>query len=91
MITVFGAGGDRDRGKRAAMGAVAARMSDIAIVTDDNPRTEDPAHIRAEVMEGAIGAMEIGDRRAAIAEADRGWRARAISCWSPARDMRPDR
>lgn len=71
LITVFGAGGDRDKGKRAAMGAVAARMSDIAIVTDDNPRTEDPAHIRAEVMEGAIGAMEIGDRRAAIAEAIR--------------------
>ncbi|MEO8141873.1 MAG: UDP-N-acetylmuramoyl-L-alanyl-D-glutamate--2,6-diaminopimelate ligase [Sphingomicrobium sp.] len=69
LITVFGAGGDRDKGKRAAMGAVAARMSDIAIVTDDNPRTEDPAAIRREVMEGAVGAMEIGDRRAAIAEA----------------------
>ena len=69
LITVFGAGGDRDTGKRAPMGAVAARMSDVAIVTDDNPRTEDPAKIRDEVMEGAIGATEIGDRRAAIAEA----------------------
>ena len=71
LIIVFGAGGDRDKGKRVPMGAVAARMSDIAIVTDDNPRTEDPAAIRAEVMEGAVGAMEIGDRRAAIAEAIR--------------------
>lgn len=71
LITVFGAGGDRDKGKRAPMGAVATRMSDVAIVTDDNPRTEDPAKIRGEVMEGAIGATEIGDRRAAIAEAIR--------------------
>ena len=71
LITVFGAGGDRDKGKRAAMGEVAARMSDVAIVTDDNPRTEDPAKIRRDVMQGAIGATEIGDRRAAIAEAIR--------------------
>ena len=71
LITVFGAGGDRDTGKRAPMGEVAARMSDVAIVTDDNPRTEDPAKIRREVMEGALGAIEIGDRRAAIAEAIR--------------------
>ena len=69
LITIFGAGGDRDTGKRAPMGAVAARMSDVAIVTDDNPRTEDPAKIRREVMEGAVGATEIGDRRAAIAAA----------------------
>jgi len=69
LITVFGAGGDRDIGKRAPMGAIAARMSDVAIVTDDNPRTEDPAKIRGEVMQGAVGAREIGDRRAAIAEA----------------------
>jgi UDP-N-acetylmuramoyl-L-alanyl-D-glutamate--2,6-diaminopimelate ligase len=69
LITVFGAGGDRDKGKRAPMGAVAARLSDIAIVTDDNPRTEDSAAIRADVMQGAIGAREIGDRREAIAEA----------------------
>ena len=71
LITVFGAGGDRDQGKRAAMGAAAARMSDVAIVTDDNPRTEDPANIRRDVLQGAVGATEIGDRRAAIAEAIR--------------------
>jgi len=71
LITVFGAGGDRDKGKRAAMGAAATRLSDVAIVTDDNPRTEDPANIRRDVMQGAVGATEIGDRRAAIAEAIR--------------------
>ncbi len=71
LIMVFGAGGDRDKGKRGPMGEVAARLSDVAIVTDDNPRGEDPAAIRAEVMRGAVGAREIGDRRAAIAEAIR--------------------
>jgi len=68
---VFGAGGDRDKGKRGPMGEVAARLSDVAIVTDDNPRGEDPSAIRAEVMAGAVGAREIGDRKAAIAEAIR--------------------
>jgi UDP-N-acetylmuramoyl-L-alanyl-D-glutamate--2,6-diaminopimelate ligase len=71
LITVFGAGGDRDPGKRPEMGAVAARLSDVVIVTDDNPRGEDPANIRAEVLAGAPGAMEIGGRREAIAEAIR--------------------
>ena len=71
LITVFGAGGDRDEGKRPEMGAVAARLSDVAIVTDDNPRGEDPAAIRRAILEGAPGALEIGDRRAAIAEAIR--------------------
>ena len=71
LITVFGAGGDRDKGKRGPMGEVAARLSDVAIVTDDNPRGEDPGAIRRDVLEGAIGAREIGDRRAAIAEAIR--------------------
>ncbi|MGI4732746.1 MAG: UDP-N-acetylmuramoyl-L-alanyl-D-glutamate--2,6-diaminopimelate ligase [Janthinobacterium lividum] len=66
LILVFGAGGDRDAGKRAGMGA-AATAADVAIVTDDNPRSEDPAAIRAAVMEGVPGAQEIGDRRAAIA------------------------
>ncbi|MEP9403297.1 UDP-N-acetylmuramoyl-L-alanyl-D-glutamate--2,6-diaminopimelate ligase [Sphingomonas sp. VNH70] len=66
LIVVFGAGGDRDTGKRAPMGEVAAAKADVAIVTDDNPRTEDPAAIRAQVLEGAPGATEIGDRRAAI-------------------------
>ena len=69
LILVFGAGGDRDQGKRAPMGEVAARVADVAIVTDDNPRSEDPAAIRAQVLEGAPGAIEIGDRRAAIAHA----------------------
>jgi UDP-N-acetylmuramoyl-L-alanyl-D-glutamate--2,6-diaminopimelate ligase len=69
LITVFGAGGDRDEGKRPEMGAVAARFSDLVIVTDDNPRSEDPAKIRAEVVAGAPGAREIGGRRDAIAAA----------------------
>ena len=71
LITVFGAGGDRDQGKRPEMGAVAAKLSDVVIVTDDNPRGEDAAKIRAEVLAGAPGATEIGGRREAIAEAIR--------------------
>ena len=71
LITVFGAGGDRDQGKRPEMGAVASRLSDLVIITDDNPRTEDPAQIRREVMAGAPGATEIAGRREAIAEAIR--------------------
>ena len=71
LITVFGAGGDRDQGKRAPMGEVAARLSDIVIVTDDNPRSEDPAAIRSAILSGASGATEIGGRREAIAEAIR--------------------
>jgi len=71
LIIVFGAGGDRDQGKRPEMGAVATRMSDIVIVTDDNPRSEDPATIRAAIMAAAPGATEVGGRREAIAEAIR--------------------
>ncbi len=66
LIVVFGAGGDRDRGKRPLMGAIAGRLADVAIVTDDNPRSEDPASIRAQVLAGSPDAMEIGDRRTAI-------------------------
>ena len=66
LIVVFGAGGDRDRTKRPQMGAIAARLADVAIVTDDNPRSEDPAAIRAEILAAAPGAKEIGDRREAI-------------------------
>lgn len=66
LIVVFGAGGDRDRGKRPLMGAIAGRLADVAIVTDDNPRSEDPAVIRAEVRAGCPDALEIGDRHAAI-------------------------
>jgi UDP-N-acetylmuramoyl-L-alanyl-D-glutamate--2,6-diaminopimelate ligase len=70
LIVVFGAGGDRDQGKRPEMGRVAAADADVAIVTDDNPRGEDPAAIRAAVLAGAAGQLrEIGDRRAAIAAA----------------------
>lgn len=69
LIVVFGAGGDRDRGKRPLMGAVASRLADVAIVTDDNPRSEPPAAIRAAILAAAPGALEIGDRRAAIVEA----------------------
>ena len=63
---MFGAGGDRDEGKRAEMGRVASERSDVVIVTDDNPRGEDPAAIRRAILDGAAGAREIGDRRAAI-------------------------
>jgi UDP-N-acetylmuramoyl-L-alanyl-D-glutamate--2,6-diaminopimelate ligase len=66
LVVVFGAGGDRDRGKRPLMGAVAAANADKVIVTDDNPRSEDAAAIRAAIMSAARGAIEIGDRRAAI-------------------------
>ena len=69
LVVVFGAGGDRDRGKRPLMGKIAAEFADVAIVTDDNPRSEEPAAIRAEVLAGAKGAKEIGDRREAISEA----------------------
>ncbi|NNF95187.1 MAG: UDP-N-acetylmuramoyl-L-alanyl-D-glutamate--2,6-diaminopimelate ligase [Altererythrobacter sp.] len=71
LITVLGAGGDRDQGKRAAMGEAAAKDSELVIVTDDNPRGEDPATIRAAVLEGAPDAHEVADRRDAIAEAIR--------------------
>jgi len=66
LIVVFGAGGDRDRGKRPLMGAIAASLADVAIVTDDNPRSEVPAAIRAQIRAGARGLKEIGDRREAI-------------------------
>src|SRR5512139_26255 len=69
LITVFGAGGDRDTGKRPEMGEVAAAMSNVVIVTDDNPRSEDPAAIRKDVLAGAPRAREIGGRREAIAAA----------------------
>ena len=68
-MVVFGAGGDRDRGKRPLMGAVAAAKADRVIVTDDNPRSEDAAAIRAAIMAAAPGAVEIGDRREAIRSA----------------------
>ena len=78
LAVVFGAGGDRDPGKRAPMGRIAAELADLVVVTDDNPRSEDPAAIRREILSGAAQAgtaarvVEIGDRRAAIDHAV-GW------------------
>ena len=69
LIVLFGAGGDRDPGKRALMGEAGARHADKVIITNDNPRNEDPAAIRAAVLKGAPQAEEIGDRRAAIGTA----------------------
>ena len=66
VIVVFGCGGDRDRGKRPIMGEIATRLADVVIVTDDNPRSEVPAAIRAAILAAAPGAIEIGDRREAI-------------------------
>ena len=66
LIVVFGAGGDRDPGKRPQMGAIAALLADIAIVTDDNPRGEEPASIRRAILEALPGGIEIGDRADAI-------------------------
>lgn len=72
LVVVFGAGGDRDAGKRPLMGAIAAQNADTVIVTDDNPRSESPAAIRAAILDAAKGAKDIGDRaqaiRAAVAE-----------------------
>ena len=69
LILVFGAGGDRDAGKREEMGRIAAAVADLTIVTDDNPRTEDPDEIRSAIIKGAPDAVEIADRRSAIAKA----------------------
>lgn len=66
LICVFGCGGDRDKGKRPIMGNIAVERADVTIITDDNPRTEVPEAIRAEVLAGAKGAREIGDRAEAI-------------------------
>ena len=66
LVVVFGAGGDRDTGKRPLMGEIAARMADRVIVTDDNPRSENPAAIRRAILDAAPGAIEIGDRGEAI-------------------------
>jgi UDP-N-acetylmuramoyl-L-alanyl-D-glutamate--2,6-diaminopimelate ligase len=74
LVVVIGAGGDRDTGKRPLMGEIAARLADVVVVTDDNPRSEDPAAIRAQVLSGAeqvpaserAEVREVGDRRAAI-------------------------
>ncbi len=69
LFVIIGCGGDRDRGKRPQMGRIAVTLADQAIITDDNPRSEDPATIRQEMLVEAPGAQEIGDRGAAIATA----------------------
>jgi UDP-N-acetylmuramoyl-L-alanyl-D-glutamate--2,6-diaminopimelate ligase len=69
LLVVFGCGGDRDKGKRPEMGAVAVDKSDVAIVTDDNPRSEEPAEIRREILAAAPGALEIPGRATAVAQA----------------------
>ena len=69
LLVVFGCGGDRDKGKRPEMGAVAVDKSDVAIVTDDNPRSEEPAEIRREILAAAPGAMEVPGRGTAVAQA----------------------
>lgn len=74
LVVVFGCGGDRDRGKRPLMGAIAAEKADRVIVTDDNPRNESPAAIRAEILKAAPTAREIGNRGEAIREAVRALR-----------------
>jgi UDP-N-acetylmuramoyl-L-alanyl-D-glutamate--2,6-diaminopimelate ligase len=66
LVCVFGCGGDRDKGKRPIMGEIAARLADTTIVTDDNPRSEVAAAIRAEILGGAAGARQIADRAEAI-------------------------
>ncbi|MFZ4807841.1 MAG: UDP-N-acetylmuramoyl-L-alanyl-D-glutamate--2,6-diaminopimelate ligase [Hyphomicrobiaceae bacterium] len=66
LVCVFGCGGDRDRGKRPIMGRIAVEAADVVIVTDDNPRSEDPAAIRREILDAAPAAREIGDRHEAI-------------------------
>ncbi|AQS42011.1 MAG: UDP-N-acetylmuramoyl-L-alanyl-D-glutamate--2,6-diaminopimelate ligase [Candidatus Tokpelaia hoelldobleri] len=69
VIVVFGCGGDRDQGKRPIMGGVACELADVVIVTDDNPRSENPSTIRKQILTGAAGALEIADRREAIRHA----------------------
>jgi UDP-N-acetylmuramoyl-L-alanyl-D-glutamate--2,6-diaminopimelate ligase len=69
VLVVFGCGGDRDKGKRPIMGEIATRLADVVVVTDDNPRSEVPEVIRAEIMAAAPGAIEIGDRALAIRHA----------------------
>ncbi|MCK7613551.1 UDP-N-acetylmuramoyl-L-alanyl-D-glutamate--2,6-diaminopimelate ligase [Roseibium sediminicola] len=80
LSVIVGAGGDRDPGKRELMGAAAARHADLVIVTDDNPRSEDPATIRKAVLSGAPEALEIGDRYEAIAEGVRRLKQGDILC-----------
>ncbi|MEM8749113.1 MAG: UDP-N-acetylmuramoyl-L-alanyl-D-glutamate--2,6-diaminopimelate ligase [Pseudomonadota bacterium] len=69
LVLVFGCGGDRDKGKRPIMGEIAHRLADTVIVTDDNPRTENAAQVRREILAASPGALEIADRKEAISHA----------------------
>ena len=95
LIVVLGAGGDRDHGKRPIMAGIAAELADLLIVTDDNPRSEDPAAIRAEMLAGTRERPGRGDRDRGPARGDRGGgtprAVRATSCWWRARGTRPGR
>lgn len=75
LIVIIGCGGDRDKGKRSQMGAVAAKHADLVIVTDDNPRTEDPAAIRRQILSAVPGGLEVADRGEAITSAIRDLRS----------------
>ena len=90
LVVLFGAGGDRDTGKRPIMGQIAAENADRVIVTDDNPRSENPAAIRAAILAEAPGAVEIGDRAEAIRRAVAALEL-AMCCWLRARAMKWDR
>jgi UDP-N-acetylmuramoyl-L-alanyl-D-glutamate--2,6-diaminopimelate ligase len=74
LVLVFGCGGDRDRGKRPLMGAIAAELADVVYVTDDNPRGEDPAAIRAAIMAACPAGIEVAGRSQAIGRAIEGLR-----------------
>ena len=80
MICVFGAGGDRDRGKRPLMGRLASELADVAIVTSDNPRSEDPQAIIDEIVAGAAGEVEVEPDRRPRSRARSSSRAKATSC-----------
>ncbi|WP_417629377.1 UDP-N-acetylmuramoyl-L-alanyl-D-glutamate--2,6-diaminopimelate ligase [Phaeospirillum tilakii] len=75
LVALFGCGGDRDPGKRGLMGSIAGRLADRVLITDDNPRGEDPARIRSAILAGCLGGIEIADRRAAIGTAVAGLEA----------------